>query len=227
MFAGQFGLLFLGMHLGVTAGLASLVLQAQVFITIALAALALKEPLSAPQLAGAFIAAAGLVVVATHTGGDVSLAGLLCLLLAAASWGAGNLVSKRMGRVNSLGLVAWGGLVVPLPMLAASLAFEGPAMIWHSLTHLSRHGILSVAFIVYVSTGVGFSLWNWLLARHPAASVAPFALFVPVAGLLSSALVLGESIPSWKLVAAILVLGGLAINVFGPRFLTPKPTASA
>lgn len=218
MFGFQFGFLFLGMKLGVSAGLASLVLQFQVFVTLALASAVLKERISPAQIAGALIAGAGFVVVGVHTGGDVTIPGLACVLLAAVSWGFANFTSKRLGRVNPLALVVWGGLVVPVPMAVASLVFEGPAVITLSLTHVGATALLSVAYIVYLSTLVAYSLWSWLLARHPATTVTPFALLVPVFGMLSSALLLGEPLPAWKLAAAALVIAGLALNVFGPRW---------
>src|SRR4051812_13467968 len=152
MFGFQFGFLFLGMKLGVSAGLASLVLQFQVFVTLALAAMILKERISPAQIMGALIAGTGFVVVGVHTGGEVSVVGLLCVLLAATSWGFANFTSKRLGKVNPLALVVWGSLVVPVPMALASAIFEGPDVIVHSLTHVGSAAILSVAYIVYLST---------------------------------------------------------------------------
>lgn len=219
LFSVQFGLLFLGMHLGVSAGLAALVLQAQVFITIAFAVLALKERPSSMQLLGAGVAGIGLAIVAARAGADASVAGLVCVLFAALGWGYANFTARQIGKVNALALVVWSSAVVPLPMLLASLAFEGPAAAVHSLTHVSSSVLLCLVFIVYVSTLIGFSIWSWLLARHAAAAVSPFALGVPVAGMLSSALLLGESLPPWKMLAAALVVAGLAINVFGGRLL--------
>jgi len=195
MFALQFAFLFTGMKLGMPAGLASLVLQFQVFVTLALAAAVLKERIAPVQVAGALIAGAGFCLVAAHTGGDVSGAGLVCLLLAACSWGFANFSSKRLGRVNALSLVVWGSLVVPVPMGLASLIFEGPDVIVHSLTHMSAATLWSVAYVVYASTLVGYSLWSWLLSRHAASVVTPFALLVPVCGMLSSAWWLGEPLP--------------------------------
>lgn len=218
MFAFQFGFLFLGMKLGVSAGLASLVLQFQVFVTLALAAMILKERISPAQITGALIAGAGFVVVGIHTGGEVSIVGLLCVLLAATSWGFANFSSKRLGKVNPLALVVWGSLVVPVPMALASVIFEGPHVIVDSLTHLGSTAILSVAYIVYLSTLVAYSLWSWLLARYPATTVTPFALLVPVFGMLSSAVLINEPLPTWKLIAAALVIAGLALNVLGPRW---------
>ncbi len=219
MFALHFGFLFLGMKLGMSAGLASLTLQFQVVVTLTLAAAVLRERIAPVQILGALVALGGFAVVAVHTGGDVSLAGLACVLLGASSWGYANFISKRLGPVNPLALVVWGSLVVPVPMLAASAIFEGPALIAHSLAHLGRETLLAVGFIVYASTHLAYSTWSWLLSRHPASSVAPFTLLVPIFGLISSALYLGEPLPVWKLQAGALVLTGLALNVFGVRAL--------
>ncbi len=219
MFGCQFAFLFLGMQLGMSPGLTSIVLQFQVFVTMALATVILRERISAMQIAGAIIAVAGFALVALHIGGDVTAAGLICLLLAAVSWGYANFTSRRLGRVNAVALVAWGGLVVPIPMGIASVIFEGPATIAHSLAHVGWPAIASLAYIVYISTLVAYSLWSWLLARHPASMITPFALLVPVIAMLSSTLFLGETLPAWKLEAAGLVLAGLAVNVFGPRLV--------
>lgn len=217
MFGFQFAFSYLGMAVGVSPGLASLVIQSQVFITLALSAVWLKETISFVQIAGTLVACTGFVIVGMHLGGEASVAGLGCLLLAALSWSVGNLTARRLGRVSALSLVVWGGLVVPVPLALASLALEGPARIGHSLTHLGMPAILGTAFTVYLSTLVAYSLWSWLLARHPATTVTPFALLIPIIGMLSSAVFLGESLPGWKLLAALLVIAGLALAVLGPR----------
>lgn len=227
MFAFQFAFMFLGMKLGVSAGLASLILQFQVFVTLGLAVVFLKETVSIPQMAGALTATAGFVVVGLHTGGDITAAGFTCLLLAAVSWAIGNFTSKRLGRVNPLALVAWGSLPVSAAMAAASLVFEGPALIVHSLTHVSLTAMLCTAYTVYFSTHVAYSLWSWLLARHPATTITPFALLVPVIGMIASALFLREPLPAWKLMAAALVIAGLSLTVFGAglaRFVRSRQT---
>lgn len=227
MFGFQFGFMFLGMKLGVSAGLASLILQFQVFVTLGLAVVFLKETVSFAQIAGALLATVGFVVVGLHTGGDVTAAGFTCLLLAAVSWAIGNFTSKRLGQVNPLALVVWGSLPVSLAMGAASLAFEGPALVLHSLRHVSLTAVLCTAFTVYFSTLVAYSLWSWLLARHPATTITPFALLVPVFGMLSSALLLGEPLPGWKIAAAALIVAGLGLTVVGPRLLALNRPAPA
>ncbi len=217
MFAAQFALMFVGMRLGMSAGLASLVLQFQVFVSLALSVTMLGETVRLVQVAGALVAGIGFVLVGLNSGGEATLAGLACLLLAASSWGFANVWSRRLGQVNPLALVVWAGLVVPLPMGLASLALEGPAEIARSVTSAGAGAWLGLAYTVYFSTLVAYSLWSWLLARHPASTVTPFTLLVPVIGLFSSALYLRESLPGWKLQAAALVLAGLVLCVFGPR----------
>lgn len=223
MFAAQFAFMFLGMKLGMPAGLASLVLQFQVFVSLTLSVVMLGERVRAVQVAGALVAAGGFYLVARHTDAETTLAGFLCLLLAGASWGFANVTSRRLGKVNPLALVVWGGLVVPLPMLAASLVFEGPTTIAHALAHAGATTWLSVAYTVYLSTLLAYSLWGWLLSHYPASTVTPFTLLVPVLGMVTSALFLGEALPAWKLVAGALVIVGLVLCVFGPRLLGKIP----
>lgn len=230
MFAFQFGFMFLGMKLGVSAGLASLILQVQVFFTLGLAVVFLKERVSFVQVAGTLTATAGFFIVGTHTGGDVTFIGFLSLLVAGVSWSIGNYTSKRIGKVNPIALVVWGSLPVIPVMGTASLVFEGPELIVHSLTHAGLTAILCTAYTVYFSTLVAYSIWSWLLARHAATTITPFALLVPVFGMISSALFLGEPLPGWKLAAAALVVAGLSLTIFGPalqRRLFALPLKSA
>lgn len=227
MFAAQFAFMFIGMKLGMPAGLASLVLQFQVFVSLALSVVMLGERVRAVQVAGALVAAVGFGVVAFHTGGDVTVAGLVCVLLAASSWAFANVTSRRLGKVNPLALVVWGGLVVPVPMGLASVVFEGPGVIFHALTHTGAPAWLGLAYTVYLSTLVAYTLWSWLLSHYPASTVTPFTLLVPVFGMVSATLYLGESLPAWKLQAAAFVITGLVLCVFGPRLhARPHPTAA-
>ncbi len=217
MFAGHFGFLFAAMFAGLSAGLASLLLQVHVFITIALAVVVLGERPSFFQLSGATLAFSGVAFVATQRGGDITQAGIVLVMLAAMSWGVANLLSKQIGTVNTLALVVWGSLSTVPPLVVLSLIIEGPDLILTALSDIRLVSIAALAYIVYGSTWIGFSLWSFLLGRYPTATVTPFALLVPVFGMFSSALILGESLQTWKFIAAALVLTGLAIDVFGPR----------
>lgn len=222
IFALQFGLLFTGMKIGMSAGLSSLILQLQVFFTIGLSVLLLGERPGVSQLAGAVLAFGGVAVVAAHVGGEVTLAGLVLLVAAAASWGGGNVVSKLISRratsANVLGLVVWGSLFALPPLIAVALFIDRQAF-FASFTGLDWVSLGSIAYIVYLSTLFCFAAWSGLLARYPVSTVAPFTLLVPIFGFLGSAVLLGEPFQGWKIAASALVIAGLCLNLFGPRLL--------
>ena len=215
--AGQFGLLYLAMQGRISPGLASLVVQVQVFFTIGLAMWADGEKLRGFQWLALLLAAAGVVVIALNTGADTSIVGLLMVLAAAVGWAGGNQVARGMGRVDMLGVVVWSSAFALPPLLLMSLVFEGPARIAQGLSEASVGVWAAVVWQALGNTLFGYAAWGWLLARHPAATVAPLALLVPVFGMATAALTLDESLPGWKLGAAGLVLSGLALNLFWPR----------
>jgi O-acetylserine/cysteine efflux transporter len=214
-FALQFGFLFSGMRAGVPAGLSSLLLQVQVFFTMALAMRAFGDRPRLSGWIGALVAFAGIGLVGLHAHGDVSPIGFAFILVAAMSWAVGNIAAKRAGAVNPLALVVWGSAVAMPPLLAVSLAVEGTGAIMASLRGLTLGSAAAIGYIVVLSTIVGYSLWARLLHRHPPSTVAPFTLLVPVVGFFGSVVFLGETLPPWKLVSAALVIAGLAINVVG------------
>ena len=222
MLALPFTLLFLGMNYGVTAGLASLLFQVQVFFTVLFAMLAFKEKLHLWHILGALVSFSGIVLVARYLESSTSTLGFLLVIAGAASWGAGNIVSKRIGRVNMPSLVVWGSLFAWPPLLLLSLIIDGPDKIFHTFTHLTWVSGGAILYITYLSTLLAFVIWSWLVHHHPLPTIAPFTLLVPILGFLSSAWVLGEPLQSWKLIAALLVVSGLGINLFGPKLLKRK-----
>lgn len=212
-FALQFSFLFTGIHLGLSPGLASLILQLQAFFSIGLAALVFKERPSLWKLGGALIALFGLAIVAVNISGGTSGIGLALTLAAALSWATGNMFSKKVIADSPLSLVVWGSLVA-LPALAAlSLFIEGPDQIVGALKGITWSTALAIVYLVYLSTHLCYGLWGYLLNRYPTSVVAPFTLLIPIIGFASSTVFLGEDFPIWKLAAALLVLAGLGFNL--------------
>jgi O-acetylserine/cysteine efflux transporter len=212
--AGQFGLLFLAMKADISPGLASLVVQAQVFFTIAMAG----QRVRLPQVGALLLAVAGMAWIgwrAYQGGAGVSPTGLFLVLAAALCWALANAVARGAGRVDALGFMVWSSLFAVPPLTALSLAFDGgPASV---TTALLAAGPAAWAVVVWQAVGntlFGYGAWNWLLARHPPATVTPAALLVPVFGMGASAIAFGETLPAWKLGAAGLVMAGLAINLW-------------
>jgi O-acetylserine/cysteine efflux transporter len=219
MFALQFAFLFAGMYLGMPAGLASLVLQFQVIATVVLSTVLLREVIPFQRLVGIAVALCGLAIVAWHSTGNAESVGFVLVLCAAICWGVGNIVSKKIGASSVLALVVWGSLVAPLPLLLASIYFEGRQVMMGALSSVSWVGIIALGYIVYPTTFYGFSIWSKLLNLYPTNMVAPFTLLVPVFGMFFAAVILSEPMPIWKLVASALVIAGVAFNIvsLGPR----------
>ncbi len=214
---GQFGLLFLAMQGHITPGLASLVVQMQVFFTIGLSLLALGERVRGFQITGLLLAVGGLAVAAAHLDASLTALGLALVLAAAFFWACANMVAKSAGRVDMLGFMVWSSAFAVPPLLALSWWLEGPQAIATSVVQAGPGVWASVLWQALGNTLFGYGVWNWLLARHPAATVTPLALLVPVFGMGAAALVLGEPLPAWKLGASALVLCGLAVIVLWPR----------
>ncbi|MCO7506869.1 MULTISPECIES: EamA family transporter [unclassified Pseudomonas] len=214
---GQFAFLFEAMGNGMPPGLASLVLQSQAFFTLFFAAMFLGERLRAASLLGLLVAAGGLALIGSENGSHVPFLALLLTLCAAACWAMGNIITRRFGNIDLVALVIWGALIPPLPFFALSWWLEGPALIESSLRGIGLNSILALAYLAFIATMLGYSLWSGLLSRYPAGKVAPFSLLVPVVGLSSSALLLGERLSTLQCWGGVLVMVGLLINVFGSR----------
>jgi O-acetylserine/cysteine efflux transporter len=215
--AGQFGALFIALRADAPPGLASLIMQTQVFFTIGLSMALTGERLKAVQVVALLLAVGGLGVIVSHTDGSITPLGLGLLLIAAFSWSSGNMVSRAAGKVDMLGYVVWSSLFAVPPLFALAFVFEGPTAM---ATGIRNADLATWAAVVWQAVGnamFGYGVWGWMLARYPAATVAPLALLVPVFGMTASAVLLGEPMQDWKLLAALLVMSGLALGILWPR----------
>lgn len=224
---GQFAFLFCAINLGMPAGLASLVLQAQAFFTIVLGAFVFGERLQGKQVAGIALAIFGvLVLVEASLGGQhVPLVGFMLTLAAAFSWACGNIFNKKIMsqqyKPPIMSLVVWSALIPVLPFMLASAIVDGPQAMAASLVNIDATTVLSLMYLAFVATIIGYGIWGALLGRYETWRVAPLSLLVPVVGMASAALLLGERLNGLQLLGAALIMGGLYINVFGLRLVRP------
>jgi O-acetylserine/cysteine efflux transporter len=216
----QFGLLFLGMQLGMPAGLSSLVIQTQVFFTIGLAVAFAGDRLQRWNVAGAIVAIAGIAILGVYklaTGATTTLGGFLLVIAAALAWGVGNVIAKRAQGADMFALVVWSSLAPPLPLVLVSYLFEGGAAPFRAMLAAAPGTWGSVLFLAWGATLFGFGSWNRLLHRYPTPLISPFALLIPVSGLASGALFLGERLAWLQAAGVALVFAGLLVNVNGMR----------
>jgi len=226
MSLGQFGFLYVSMAAGLSPGLAALVLQAQVIFTIAIAAAALRERPSVAQVVGVVLGSLGLAVVAVGRGGHAPLAALGLCVLAALSWGIGNVLSRASGIQGGLSLTIWSGVVVPVPLLALSLLVGGPDTVGHALATLSWESLVSTLYTAGLSSIVGYSIFNSLLSRYPSSAVVPWVLLAPVVAMASAWALLDQRPNLWESLGGLVLILGVLVTlrpVRTPVVTEPEP----
>ncbi len=220
---GQFALLFSAMTFGMPAGLASLVLQSQAIFTLIFSVMLLKEYVRPYQILAIGVASAGLGVIGA-AGEDTAMTvlGFALTLAAASSWALGNITTKAIiqkGYDANLSLIVWSCWIAPIPFFICAYFVDGPASMWSDIVHMNLKTLATLAYLSVFATLAGYGLWSYLMSRYSAGTVAPLSLGVPVVGLTSSAIVLGEQITYQQWVGIAIVLLGLMMNTFGGRLL--------
>jgi len=210
---GQFTLLYLSISLGMPPGLASLLLQSQIVLTVIVSAIVLRERPTRKQLIGITLGMVGLAVVVIGHSAAAPWLPVAILLLGALSWAIGNVLARRVKAASGLSLAIWSGMVVPIPSLAVSLIIDTPAVVFDSLTHLSLAAILGTLYTAIFASLVGYGIWNTLLGMYPTSAVVPFTLLVPVVGIIAAWLVVNEQPTLTELIGGAIMLVGLAIAV--------------
>lgn len=216
-FAIQFSLLFWGIQEEMPAGLSSIILQVQMILSLIFAGIFLKERVTRMQLVGTLISFAGLAIVWTNLRQTASYFGFLLEIGGAAALAVGNLLTRKIGAVNPLALVAWGCLISTPPLAVLSFLIEGPDQIVSSLQHISWIGVLSIIYTAYVSTWFAYGVWSWLLGKYPVSSIIPFTLLTPIFGMFGAYFIFQEPLQTWKLNASFFILFGLGVHLFGPQ----------
>jgi O-acetylserine/cysteine efflux transporter len=213
MGAFQFALLYTAIRLGMPAGLSSVVLQTQVCFTVLLAYICFGEKPLPLEIIGSLVALVGVALIGVLKNSTVELVPFVLVSAAALAWAGGSIITKAARPSDTFAFVVWSCPVSPLPLLVLSLLIDGRAPVMAALLHPSMASVGAVAFLAYATTLGALGLWTRLLSRYSAAAVAPFGLLVPVFGILSTHMLLGEQITRIEIVGSGLVFAGLILNV--------------
>lgn len=217
---GLWGVVNLGIKSGLSAGIASLVLQFSAFFTILLGSWIFKEAISRFQYAGMALALCGLLSIISIVDGTVTMAGLSLVLLGAVAWSAANVIIKKARTTQVFAFLVWSSAFSPIPLFALDYAVNGSTGYSALLDQLDYRAVLSILFQVYPNTLLGYWVWNSLLKRYPVSTVAPLSLLVPVFGLLGSVMIFNENLSANKIIAVALIVSGLGIGLFGQRIFS-------
>ncbi len=214
---GLWGMVTLGIYFGISAGVASLILQSSVFFTIILGAIILNEKLDKFKKIGFIFALFGLALIISVTDGSVTIVGVILVLIGSISLSVANILVKKSGVKEMFSFIIWSSLFSPIPLFILAYLTQGSIVYVNFFKHLDYMAIFSILFQVYPTTLIGYWVWNSLLRKYPVSSVAPLALLVPIFGLLGSFLIFNEEIGSLKVLACIFIMLGLVVNVFGKK----------
>ena len=217
---GLWGMVNLGIYFGVSAGIASLVLQASVFFTIIMGALFLQEKIQKVKIVGFTLAILGLIFILNLTDGSITYAGLVLVIIGALSWSIANVVVKKSGATKIFSLMVWSSLFSPIPLMLLAYLTQGQDVFSNFLTNIDGKAVFSILFQAYPTTLFGYWVWNTLINKYDISKVAPLSLLVPIFGLLGSYVIFSEAMSMGKIIACALIVGGLLVNTFGHKLQT-------
>jgi O-acetylserine/cysteine efflux transporter len=214
---GLWGMVNLGIYFGASAGIASLVLQTSVFFTIIMGVIFLQEKIEKIKIVGFILAVLGLVFILNLTDGSITYVGLILVVIGALSWSIANVVVKKSGVTKIFSLMIWSSLFSPIPLLLLAYLTQGQEVFSNFLTNIDGKAIFSILFQVYPTTLFGYWIWNTLINKYEISKVAPLSLLVPIFGLLGSYIIFNEEMSMGKIIACVLIIGGLLVNTFGHK----------
>ncbi|PHM66907.1 EamA family transporter [Xenorhabdus sp. KJ12.1] len=216
---GLWGMVNLGVKMGVSAGVSSLLLQFSSFITIAMGYFFLKERIHFHQIIGFILSVIGLGFIMALTDGSITYLGVIVILFGAVNWSVANIIVKKSGGKNIFGFLVWSCVFSPLPLFLMGYAINGSTVLSNFVENLNVTAIFSILFQAYLTTLIGYWIWNLLLNKYPVSKVAPLSLLVPVFGFIGSAVIFGEVMSNEKIIACVFILIGLAISLYGNKLV--------
>ncbi|KPX08973.1 EamA family transporter [Pseudomonas syringae] len=214
---GLWGIVNLGIKAGLSAGIASLVLQFSAFFSILLGSWVFREALNRFQILGMLIALSGLLSVILISDGSVSLLGMLLVLVGALSMSVANIINKKANTRDVFAFLVWSSAFSPIPLFALDYAINGSVGYIMFANHIGTTAVLSILFQVYPNTLFAYWIWNSLLKTYPISTVAPLSLLVPIFGMLGSVVIFNEHMSTGKVLAVLLIVAGLGVGLYGRR----------
>ncbi|MGE8399332.1 MAG: EamA family transporter [Burkholderiales bacterium] len=211
--AGLWWVVNFAMYQGLSPGMSSVFLQFSAFFTILLSSLLLGERVSGIHLCGMASAACGLIMILALGGESSTVTGVLLVLIAALAWSLCNLVVKLKRPADMVAFIIWSSLFSVPAIFVLTVAANGWASFAVLAGGIAWEALFSVLFQSYITTILGYLVWNNLMKKYPAAQVAPLSLLVPISGLVASYLFLGEQMSIAKAIAIGFVLLGILIFV--------------
>ncbi|MFV3017089.1 EamA family transporter [Pseudomonas sp. KHB2.9] len=223
---GMWGVINYGIQVGVSPGIASLIIQLSVFFSMGWGYVLFQEKIRRAQVLGAVLAVTGLAGNIATQHGDHALLGILLIVFSALAWSVGNVIIKQSGVKEIFSFMVWASLFPPIPLWLMAWWLHGSAAFANVGANLDLMAAGSILFQVYLATHFAYWGWNSLLKAYPVSTVAPLSLLIPVFGMTSSMLIIGERISTPNLLSIALIITGLAVGLYRTPASAPGKTLS-
>jgi drug/metabolite transporter (DMT)-like permease len=202
---------------GIPSGIAALFVAAVPVIVLILDwAFFSKRAPTKQALFGIAVAVAGVVTIVMHTrtlSGGAQPLYVVAMFVATTGWSIGTLVQKRSATTATVLSFTCGQMLFGAAFQLLMSVVTGEWSRFDPAT-ISWQGVVAILYLVVFGSIIGLNCYLWLLTRVPAPKVATYALVNPVVALFLGAAVLGETVTPLAIVAALLVLVGVALTVF-------------
>ncbi|NIA68611.1 EamA family transporter [Pelagibius litoralis] len=214
----HFSFMFTGL-ITLDAATAAIAIQLQVPFAALLAAFFFNDKLGWRRGFAMLLAFAGVAVIAGEPRLDGQYTALGFVIFAACMWSVANVQIKRLGQIDGFTLNAWIS-VFAMPQLAlASLLLEDGQ--WAALQQANFWAYFAIVYQAVAVVVIGYGAWYWMLRRYQMNQIMPAMLLIPVFGVLSGIVFLGETLTANLVIGGLLTVGGVGIIILR----RPKATA--
>ncbi|ENN2744581.1 EamA family transporter [Salmonella enterica] len=204
---------------GLSAGLSSVFLQFSAFFTIVLSCFFLGEKINKIHISGIVTAFVGLIMIIHFSEESSTIKGVFFVIIAAMSWAVCNIIVKLTRPADMIAFIVWSSLFSAPAVLIMTVYVKGWGGVLSIPDDITVGSSFSVLFQAYITTVVGYMIWNNLMKKYPATEVAPLSLFVPVSGVITSYLFLDERLSVQQLISVIVVITGIFIFLNSARII--------
>jgi O-acetylserine/cysteine efflux transporter len=215
---GHFGLMFSSLEHGLDATVGIVVDQMRVPFAVILGYFIFGEVMEKKGIFGIFLAILGTFIIVGTPNIASNYSAFWMLISSSLCWAFYNIQVKNLTHINPLSFIAWVSLLGLPQIFLISVVLEGNN--FHLLLHASTEQLLSLLYIAVGATIIAHGSWYYLLRNYPVNVVVPYSLLIPLFGILSGVVLLGESL-TWQL-----ILGG-AFTLTGVATIIVKKPKSA
>jgi len=211
----QYSLTFSGLNL-IEASSAVLFIQCEVPFGVLIAYFFLKEKPKLKNLLGILIAFIGLIVLSGSPNLEGKYIGVILVLSGAFTWALGQVLVKPISeKINGVVLTAWIGIFAGPQLIIASQIIEGNAL--DNILSADYKAWLIVLYLALLMNALGYSIWYYVLGRYPVNKILPVMLLLPVSGVLTAIVFLGEKPDIKVFIGGLIILIGVGLILIGKK----------